>query len=104
MCASLMVIVNALAYQEQQKIFLSTRMKAIRSGSLGLKCRKKTAAISSFPFPEIHLGYVSSPLLLRLTSKAALQKNLLWIADLEKGIGQEVVWDKVIDEYEASYS
>lgn len=32
------------------------------------------------------------------------QKNLLWIADLEKDmIGPNLVWDKVINDFEANY-
>lgn len=38
-------------------------------------------------------------------SRDTSRKNLLWIADLQEGpIGRNITWDKVIDEFEASYS
>lgn len=33
------------------------------------------------------------------------QKNLLWIADLEKTtIGENIKWDKLVDEFNAEFS
>lgn len=51
---------------------------------------------------------VSDQFLLNLLSKLDAvfpqKKNLLWIADLEKNeIGQNIRWDKLIDEFDASY-
>lgn len=34
----------------------------------------------------------------------ARQKNLLWIADLENNtIGEDIKWDKLVDEFDAEF-
>ena len=43
----------------------------------------------------IHLAWFNSP----------IQKNLLWISDLKKNrIGQDMHWDKLINDFDASYN
>lgn len=46
--------------------------------------------------------FICGSLLGALTSDS--QKNLLWISDLkENGIGQNMTWEKLIDEFDAEY-
>jgi len=53
---------------------------------------------------EIRHGYVSLCLSLLLDPNRR-QKNLLWVADLEKEqIGSNFSWIKLVDDFEAEYS
>lgn len=65
------------------------------------------AVISSQECPRTPHGYV---VMLRFPARSSIirtsrQKNLIWIADMEKdAIGQNMQWDKLVDEFDASYS
>ena len=66
---------------------------------LFLSVTRDTARVCIFPseFLRVIVSFT-------LTGGRA-QKNLLWVADLQENeIGQNIKWEKLIDEFEAEYS